>query len=1084
VASPAQDFGVGSSSSSGGGRPSGKSGPGGDFGVGAPPPTRIGKGVGKTGIYPAPVAKATYPPKDPGGGGGFGIGDWLATGKHLAQQGEQAIVGGGLKAGTSVVGAVEDPIGTVKNLPHTIANAIKQSWAADKYSWAPFVSSLRHLGSAGLLNLEGNRAAAHQEWLGYLRDRQTFNRRFEQAPLLPLLDLATVVSFGGARLGALANLPADATAAEARAALIRGHNPGVQVITVEKHAPIADVPAADLPAGYGGNTVAVRTLPANAFRAGRMKLTDRILKAVTTPETKLIGQHARAGRATEQYANLVRLTLLAQPEVLAYKTAFGRLNKWQRAASIWRVKLPDPSDLEAHIAQLRKGGSPTQIQEADLLSNPSFAAEYLKPTRNTAAAIQAGRELMGKREQILQRTGHDLAELSDSPVRHTRVARGAVYAEVTSDLYKLPDGSVARIVEEASPTTSVVEVLRKDGKLVERTVPDSDLNPAPVTITDVPLFWRDKLPKALQGGPDPDAVASELAGNPNVETPYYTPDVIDAKTSAKGTGKPTGTAPPQSDVREWTGALMQAGTLATRPDTLSASFLHSVVEMQAHAQWTRTLSDALPIPKGSGLPHGYVWVRTVRGQHIPFGQTYGDTHFQNVGVEFPELGDVIGGQFTTKMDAEAFQDAKGFRYAVPEQYARSMRVQQRAEMGWYANFFRRSTDVWRKLVLNARVSWLVNNVVGNHIMGALRFAGPAGLRAYVDALGEVRGIKAVRELVGLSKQMGMSDAEMRQVFAGHTRQGTFIGANLPQGRWQGNVWLPKGRSFQTPLGLQKTIERLGIPVRILPHLDRATEGFVRRWGVNTELRRSPQVRAMYRTMDKGTRTWAAALERADRIHGAGADAIRNSVSRQVNDALGNFLSLSHAESEGVRGLIPFYAWYREISRVVLKFPLDYPGRADLVARLALAQPGQDLPSYLQGDVPVGQLGPHGMQTYLALRAMNPAATVDDLGYMIASIVGHPSKRGGLTALGLFNPFLATLGKVITSAAAGDANAQNVLDAFYNDFFKRLPETQPFYNPKSNIYPGRTTSDQWLHLLGSPVVRVSNPAAHRQHQLGR
>jgi hypothetical protein len=139
---------------------------------------------------------------------------------------------------------------------------------------------------------------------------------------------------------------------------------------------------------------------------------------------------------------------------------------------------------------------------------------------------------------------------------------------------------------------------------------------------------------------------------------------------------------------------------------------------------------------------------------------------------------------------------------------------------------------------------------------------------------------------------------------------------------------------------------------------------------------------------------------------------------------------------------------------------------------------------LQGDVPVGQLGPHGMQTYLALRAMNPAATVDDLGYMIASIVGHPSKRGGLTALGLFNPFLATLGKVITSAAAGDANAQNVLDAFYNDFFKRLPETQPFYNPKSNIYPGRTTSDQWLHLLGSPVVRVSNPAAHRQHQLGR
>jgi hypothetical protein len=135
-------------------------------------------------------------------------------------------------------------------------------------------------------------------------------------------------------------------------------------------------------------------------------------------------------------------------------------------------------------------------------------------------------------------------------------------------------------------------------------------------------------------------------------------------------------------------------------------------------------------------------------------------------------------------------------------------------------------------------------------------------------------------------------------------------------------------------------------------------------------------------------------------------------------------------------------------------------------------------------VPIGKLGPRGVQTFLALRAMNPAGTVDDLGYMIASLVGHPTKCGGLTALGLFNPFMATLGKIITSAAAGDANAQNVLDAFYKDFFKKLPETQPFYNPKSNVYPGRTKGDQWLHLLGSPVVHVSTPAAHRQHQLGR
>ena len=113
----------------------------------------------------------------------------------------------------------------------------------------------------------------------------------------------------------------------------------------------------------------------------------------------------------------------------------------------------------------------------------------------------------------------------------------------------------------------------------------------------------------------------------------------------------------------------------------------------------------------------------------------------------------------------------------------------------------------------------------------------------------------------------------------------------------------------------------------------------------------------------------------------------------MNDALGNFLSLTHAEQNSIRALIPFYAWYREITRIALKLPLDAPGRTLLVTQLGLAQPAQEnYPSYLRGDVPVGRLSPQGTQTLLALRSMNPFTTVEDLGAAVSSC--SSTRRGG------------------------------------------------------------------------------------------
>jgi len=569
-------------------------------------------------------------------------------------------------------------------------------------------------------------------------------------------------------------------------------------------------------------------------------------------------------------------------------------------------------------------------------------------------------------------------------------------------------------------------------------------------------------PDVLHGGPSTEEIAAEHAADPTLERPYYLPDQLDARLSAKGTGKPTGLSPAGSDVRQWTGALMRAGTIATRPDVLSASYLRSVVEAQAHDLHRRVIDAAMPIPRGKAKPDGYVWVRELRGEHIPTGETYGAEHTANVGREFPEFGDVTG-DLTTPIDAQALED-HGVRFAVPEQFAKQMRAQQRPSRGWAGKFWHQSTDVWRALVLNLRVPWLVNNIVGNHVLAALRFAGPAGLKAYVDALMEVRGIKAVRQLIGLSRSWGMSDADMRAIFAEHTRPGTLIGSQLPA-----------GLASRLPVGVERGLDVPGHIIGALPHLDRASEGFLRRVGVNTELRRSPEVRAVYNQMDRGTRSWRAALEQADRAGGPRADAIRSGVSREVNDALGNFLSLTHAEQNSIRALVPFYAWYREITRIALKLPLDAPGRANIVARLGLAQPIQsNYPSYLQGDVPIGKLDPQGRQTLLALRSMNPFTTVDDLGAAVASLVVHPTRRGAFATAGLANPFVGLLADTVAKANAGDKRSQTVLEAFYSSFLLGLPEARIGTNPPSRLYPGRTRQDLIQQFLGDPRRQGYDP----------
>jgi hypothetical protein len=81
-------------------------------------------------------------------------------------------------------------------------------------------------------------------------------------------------------------------------------------------------------------------------------------------------------------------------------------------------------------------------------------------------------------------------------------------------------------------------------------------------------------------------------------------------------------------------------------------------------------------------------------------------------------------------------------------------------------------------VLNLRVGWLVNNIVGNHFLYALQFGGVNGARAYANLILRTRGATVLRRMLNVKDPDGISAALMREFFPEQVG-GTFLGSQTP-----------------------------------------------------------------------------------------------------------------------------------------------------------------------------------------------------------------------------------------------------------------------------------------------------------------
>jgi hypothetical protein len=120
----------------------------------------------------------------------------------------------------------------------------------------------------------------------------------------------------------------------------------------------------------------------------------------------------------------------------------------------------------------------------------------------------------------------------------------------------------------------------------------------------------------------------------------------------------------------------------------------------------------------------------------------------------------------------------------------------------------------------------------------------------------------------------------------------------------------------------------------------------------------------------------------------------------------NFATLGPAERRYVRQVVPFWGWYKFISGLAYRLPVDYPGRTDILAHIGMlgtaetqAQYGK-LPQWLLGAIPLTAPGAKNFK-YLSTTGLNPFSQIFNPG-------GREGAMQGALQLGQGSPLIQAI----------------------------------------------------------------------------
>lgn len=296
--------------------------------------------------------------------------------------------------------------------------------------------------------------------------------------------------------------------------------------------------------------------------------------------------------------------------------------------------------------------------------------------------------------------------------------------------------------------------------------------------------------------------------------------------------------------------------------------------------------------------------------------------------------------------------------------------------GKWAGFVDAPMRLWRNVVLLGRPAWVLNNLLGNVLFAKMQGA------SLTDAMRllENRYARLLNERFGT--KFGTKFLDQLERLPGEGNVGTGYFSTLGQFEPRNPIFEQSalGRAVRDASSNKATkwLNRYGDFVKMV---NRELEASFRDASYLTALEKTQAMSATKNVF----RSFMRSRKRLDDLLeggiGLGTNEVPGAAAKlalsEVDNFFGNYTRLSPFERHVVRRFIfPWWGFYRHQLRLLLSFPMNYPGRARIMQTAALAsldmmQAYGPVPEWLEGAVPIGPPGMAGPTSFLSTRGANP-----------------------------------------------------------------------------------------------------------------
>jgi hypothetical protein len=278
-------------------------------------------------------------------------------------------------------------------------------------------------------------------------------------------------------------------------------------------------------------------------------------------------------------------------------------------------------------------------------------------------------------------------------------------------------------------------------------------------------------------------------------------------------------------------------------------------------------------------------------------------------------------------------------YQIPKDVAKTLMF-GKGTKGIFEAMVDMQTAGFKRKVLGLSPKWFINNRIGNGIMAGLKGVLP---HDYIKAL------KISDDLLPESLRAN-SMYEAEKTIIGRTGGGNNTAF--------GNTMRLLGGEFIDTAdlkGLQKAkvqlANTLGVPGKVINTVTDAMFKFNQKFE-NLE-RKAAYLRSVDKVGKKMLKNAGQNITKQEELLKAtlNNEDVLNAVLKDVDTTLGDYINMTPTERRIIRKIVPFYSWFRTISRYTMSLAESNPIRANLANKLAMAlEQDEMLPEYQKGAI--------------------------------------------------------------------------------------------------------------------------------------